>query len=142
MAKVLMVRLTKKSGLMEEDGGDEELMEHKAVARALAGLDKLAAEAKVTPLSKFVSEDPENVYDLVDDEDEAEELLAKLPPLKWSKPADAMPTVKKLLAAIKGAKPTTSIKDPVKVSVELKDLETILKFAEAKKATFRFYREF
>jgi hypothetical protein len=142
MAKVLMVRLMKRSGPLDEDGGDEELFEHKTIARALPALDKLAAGAKVKPLSTFISDDPENVYDLVDDEDEAEELLAKLPPVRWSKPADALPTVTKLVTLLKGAKATTGIKDPAKAIAELKNLQAILKTGEAKKATFRFYHEF
>jgi len=132
----------KRSGPVDEDGGDEDLFLHKALARSLGALDKLAEKAELPLLSAFVSEDPEKVYDLVDDEDEAEVLLAKLPRVRWSKPADALPTVKKLIAQLKNAKPSTGIKDPAKFRAELQDIEKILNTGVAKKVMFRFYAEF
>lgn len=139
---MLFVRLARKSGPLDEDGGDEMLIEHKAVAGSIKALDRLAGEAKVPPLSQFVSEDPENVCDLVDDEDEAEELLAKLPPVRWFEPSEALPTVAALLARLAKKDEIIGIKNGVKTTKELRDFETILKHCAAKKARFRFYREF
>jgi hypothetical protein len=141
MASVLMVRLMRKSGPLSEDGGDEELFEHKAISRALAALDQAATEAGMAPLSGFVSEDPENVLDAVDDEDEAEELLAKLPPVRWFDPAKALPSIAAVLARVDGGA-VEGMKNPAKVAAELRDLQAILKTAIAKRATFRFFHEF
>jgi len=139
---MLFVRLARKSGPLDEDGGDEMLMEHKAVAGALKALDRLAGEAGLLPLSQFISEDPENVMDLVDDEDEAEELLAKMPPLKWFEPGEAIPTVSALVAHLAKQEDVTGIKSISKTVKELRDFETILKYCTTKKAKFRFYKEF
>ena len=141
MAKVLMVRLAGKSGLLDEDGGEEEHFEHKALARALPILDGQAEKAGLPPLSGFLSEDPENVHDLVDDEAEAEELLAKLPPLRWSQPQDALPTVKALIKRLEG-QPVAGIKNADKIVEELGDLQTILEFGVAKEAKFRLFNDF
>jgi hypothetical protein len=138
----LMVRLTRKSGLLDEDGGNEDLFEHKAVAGSLVALDRLAKEAKVSPLSQFISEDPENVCDLVDDEDEAEELLAKLPPVHWFEPSEALPTVAALLARLAKKDEVIGIKNTAKTTNELRDFETILQYGAGKRAKFRFFREF
>lgn len=138
----LMVGLKRKSGPLSEDGGDDALMEHKAVAGALKALDALAAEAGVKPITQFVSEDPENVMDLVDDEDEAEEILAKLPPVQWFQPGEALPTIAALISKVSGGGEFPGIKNPTKVAKELRDLETILQTGESKRATFRFYKEF
>jgi hypothetical protein len=137
-----MIRLMRKSGLVSEDGGDDLLLEHKAVAGSLAALDRLADEADVPPLSKFISEDPENVYDAVDDEDEAEELLAKLPPVRWFQPGEALPTVTAMLARLAKTGDAPGIKNVAKVTNELRDFQTILQFGVSKRATFRLYREF
>jgi hypothetical protein len=137
-----MIRLAKRSGPLSEDGGNEDLFEHKAAAGSLKALDRLAAEAGVPPLSQFISEDPENVYDLVDDEDEAEELLAKLPPVKWSEPNDALPTIAALLKRLAKKGDILGIKNAAKTAADLQDLETILNFGVNKKAKFRLYKEF
>ncbi len=139
---MLMIRLARKSGSLSEDGGDESLLEHKAVGGALAALDKLAVEMGVAKLSSFVSEDPENVYDLVDDEDEAEELLGKLPPVRWFPPGDALPTIDALLDKLPKGAVVPGIKYPAKVATELQDFKTILLYGIKKKATFRLYKEF
>jgi hypothetical protein len=139
---MLFVRLARKSGPLGEDGGDEMLIEHKAVAGSIKTLDRLAVEAKVPPLSQFVSEDPENVCDLVDDEDEAEELLATLPPVRWFEPSEALPTIAALLARLAKKDEIVGIKDSVKTIKDLRDFETILKYCAGKRAKFRFYREF
>src|SRR6476469_4306875 len=97
---MLFVRLARKSGPLDEDGGDEMLIEHKAVTSSLKALDRLAVEAKLQSLSLNIRETPENVCDLVDDEEEAEELLAKLPPVQWFEPSVALPTVAALLARL------------------------------------------
>jgi hypothetical protein len=138
----LFVRLARKSEPLDEDGGDEMLIEHKAVAGSLKALDRLAGEAKLPPLSQFISEDPENVYDSVDDEDEAEELLAKLPPVRWFEPSAAIPTITALLARLSKNDEVPGIKNAAKTTKELRDFETILKYCTAKRAQFRFYREF
>lgn len=140
MAACLMIRLARKSGPISEDGGDDRYTEHPATARALPALDKLATAAGLPPLGGFVSEDPENVADLVDDEDEAEEILARLPPVRWWPPADALPTVERLRELV--AADTGVVKQPAKVQAELADLATVLRVGVAKKATFRLYREF
>lgn len=138
----LLIRLARKSGPLDEDGGDEILIEHKAVAGSLKGADRLATEANVPLLSQFISEDPENVADLVDDEDEAEELLAKLPPVRWSEPTEALPTIAALLTRLAKKDEIVGIKNGTKTIKDLRDFETILKYCSAKKARFRFYREF
>lgn len=139
----LMIRLAKKSGPLSEDGGNEDLFEHKAAAGSLKALDRLAADAGVPPLSQFVSEDPENVYDLVDDEDEAEQLLAELPPVKWSDPSEALATIAALVARLAKEKgDILGIKNAAKTTLDLRDFETILNYAIKKKANFRFYKEF
>lgn len=138
-----MVRLMRKSGPLSEDGGDESLFEHKAVSQALTALDRLADEAGLTGLSHFISEDPENVADLVDDEDEAEEILAKLPEVRWSSPEEGLPTVTALAVQVEAGGPSAALfKKPAKVAAELRDLEVILTTAAKKKARFRFFREF
>jgi len=139
---MLFIRLARKSEPLDEDGGDEMLIEHKAVASSLKALDRLASEAKLAPLSQFISEDPEKVYDSVDDEDEAEELLAKLPPVQWFEPSAAIPTVAALVARLSKKDEVPGIKNAAKTVKELRDFETILKYCTAKRAQFRFYREF
>jgi hypothetical protein len=139
---MLFVRLARKSGPLDEVGGDEMLIEHKSVAGALKTLDRLADEAKLSPMSHFISEDPENVYDLVDDEDEAEKLLVELPPVQWFEPNAALPTIEALLARLAKKVEIVEIKNAAKTVKELQDLATILKYADGKKARFRFYREF
>jgi hypothetical protein len=139
---MLFVRLARKAGPLDEDGGDELLIEHKAVAGALKTLDRLSDEAKLPPMSHFISEDPENVYDLVDDEDEAEELLATLPPVQWFEPSAAMPTIAALLVRLARKVEIVGIKNAAKTVKELQDLATILKYAADRKARFRFYREY
>ena len=142
MAKVLMIRLMKRSGPLDEDGGDESLFEHKAVARNLPAFDQVAHNAGLPRLSDFLSEDPENVYDLVDDEDEAEELLAKLPKVRWFDPADALPTVAALIAGMEDGESIAGIKNPAKVITELRNIETVLQYGASKRATFWFYQDF
>ena len=137
-----MVRLAKKSGPLSEDGGDDDLSLHNAIAKSLKPLEALAKQLGVPPLSAFVSEDPENVYDLVDDEDEAEELMEKLPPVKWSSPTEALPTVQALHEHFVAKKPCDGVKNAAKLIPELANLETVLNYANKKKANFRFYREF
>lgn len=136
-----MVRLAKKSGPLDEDGGDDDLAWHAAVAKALPALDRLAARLALPPLSQFVSEDPENVFDAVDDEDEAKELLATLPPVRWFPPADALPTVRGLLARLASGRPVEGVRNPAKVIPELRNLEVVLEYGAGKRARFRFYRE-
>jgi hypothetical protein len=139
---MLFVRLARKSEPLEDDGGDEMLIEHKAVAGSLKTLDRLAGEGKLPPLSQFISEDPENLYDSVDDEDEVEELLAKLPPVQWFEPSAALPTIKALLAGLAKKDEVPGIKNVAKTTKELRDFETILNYSTSKRAQFRFYREF
>jgi hypothetical protein len=138
----LLVRLAKKSSQLSEDGGDESMFEHKAAAGALQALDRIAQELGVAKLSQFISEDPDNVYDLVDDEDEAASVLSKLAPVQWAEPAEALPTIEKLIIQLISAGDAPGVTNPAQVVADLRDLETILNYCTTRKAKFRFYHEF
>lgn len=139
---VLLVRLAKKSSQLSDDGGDESLFEHKAVASALDALDRIAKELSVASLSQFISENPDNVYDLVDDEDEAASLMSKLAPVQWYDPDDVMPTIEKLIVTLTNNSDVPGVKSAASVIADLRDLEAILKYCMTRKARFRFYQEF
>lgn len=138
----LLIRLAKKTSQLSEDGGDESMFEHKAVAGALHELDRIAREMGVVKLSQFISEDRDNVCDLIDDVDEAASVMSKLAPVRWSEPVEAMPTITKLIDHLAKGSEVPGIKDPEKVVADLRDFETILNYCTAKKAKFRFYQEF
>jgi hypothetical protein len=71
-------------------GGD-----HPVLLRRQRRLDRLAAEAGLTPLGAFESYDP---ADAADYSDEGEEPPAHLPPARWFAAADGLAAVRALVA--------------------------------------------
>jgi hypothetical protein len=143
MAKALIVRFKRQIRGYDPDEVSP-CPEHRSLARALKHLDTLASAQGWQPLTEFVSEDPDMALDLVEDEDEAEQVVKKPGPLKWFSATAALATVRASIEAIEQLPrrlPLTG-KNTAKVVTELKDIEQILSHAQEKKVPFRFFTDF
>ncbi len=107
-------------------GGD-----HPTLLRRQGRLDRLAADAGLTPLGAFESYDPADAADLMDDGDE---LPANLPPARWFSAADGLAAVRALVAHL--ATHPDAVSDLPNVVAELESLAVEL--ADAVRAGVRF----
>jgi hypothetical protein len=105
--------------------------DHPALMRAQRKLDRLAADAGLTPLEEFESYQPADMADFLDDEE-----VEALPPAQWFAAADGRRAVRALadyLRSNPAAVPKSS-----EVIAELADVEAELADAQRARVRFRF----
>jgi hypothetical protein len=108
-----------------EDPGYNTYVNGRALARYESALERLALELGVRPLLEFFSADENSMHLLIEEGAGNPELLEKLPPPQWFRPADGLRTVQALVGAVE-ADPHQLGTEGLVVLEELKEYETVL----------------
>ncbi len=108
-------------------GGD-----NMALARGYERLDKAAAARGLPTLEQFVSQDPDEMADLLDMDPEE----MGLPPIQWFPPAEGLATVRALASFLR--EDPKAVSQGVVLLEELGRVEAELAAAVGRKSEFRF----
>jgi hypothetical protein len=109
-----------------DDPGYDIFVNGRSLARHEAAVERLALDLAVKPLLEFFSADEASMALLIEEGAGNAELLRKLPPPQWYRPAEGLRTVEALVMALE-EDPYQLGSEGAMVLAELREYETVLR---------------